>query len=186
MLPSNGDGSARIKYLDNGSIEIVTGNVQRLVVSNNGVVVTGDLAASGGFVRSFNYFRNRVLQSSTPVMTASMMDFSGTAALGNGTRVVYLGIPMTKAGSVVAVALYTGDATVKSGSLSGTVLIGGTPTAATVGIHSGTVATNSFTKDTYTFTAGQVLQVQLTASATYLTDTDPTSGSWMAVVDVEF
>lgn len=186
MLSSNGDGSARIKYLDNGSIEIVTNNVQRMVLGSNGVTVTGDLAASGGYVRSYQFFRNNVLQNTTPVMTASVIDFSGTAAAGNSTRTVYMGIPMLKAGSVVGIALYTGTATVKSGSLSGTITIDGSPIAATIGIHTGTVATNTFAKDTYTFNAGQVLRVQLTASSTYLTDLDPTSGSWIAVVDVEF
>src|SRR3990167_2135249 len=168
MLPTNGDGSARIKYLGNNKIEIVTGNGQRVLVGEAETKFFNDVnMAGGGMARFAMFVKTNVLQSTTPIMTASIVDFSGTAGAGNGTRTVYLKRPLPKNGSLLGLTLYTED-TVKSGSLSGTILIDGVPTAATLGMNTGSVAYTTWAKDTYTFSAGAVLSVQLTASSTYL------------------
>jgi len=191
MLPSNGDGSARIKYLPGGNIEIVTGNTQRMLVSNGSVQVLTDLSCSGdmefkgGLRRSYQFYHLDTGQASYAHMTASTVQLSGAAEV-DARQITFLRVPMLKAGSVLGVSLYTETCTVKSGSLTGTILVNNSPTAAKVIVSTGTLASQQFSKDSYTFTAGQTLGVQLSCSAGYLTDTDPLSGSWMAVVDVEF
>ena len=186
MINSNGDGSAYVKY-SNGGVVIGTGNSDRLTVNNLGdVTVSGDLNVAAGMVRDAQFVSYRVNQGTTPLMSSSIVDFSGTAALGNSTRIVFTRIPLMRAGSVLGISLLTQNCTVKSGSLSGTVLISGVPTAATVGMNTGTIATSVFNKDSITFGANSYLEVQLTASSTYLTDLDPTSGSFMCLVSVEY
>mgnify|MGYP001558527516 CR=1 FL=1 len=192
MLPTGGDGSAYVKY-SNGNVVVGAGSVDRLTVGNGTVTLAGELSASGdlnvggGQMHDYDFVAYRVRQSSTPIMSSSIFDFSGTAALGNSQRVVFTRVPLAKAGSVLAVSLLTQDCTVKSGSLSGTVLIDGTPNAnAWVGMHTGTISTRRLTKDIASFEAGSYLELQLTASSGYLTDTDPTSGSFIAIVTVEY
>lgn len=119
-------------------------------------------------------------------MTSSIVQFSGTAAAGNATDFRFTRIPLPKAGSILSLTLMTQGMTVKSGSLSGTVVINGSPTSATVGMNTGSIVTAQFAKDSVTFAANSYVEVQLTASTGYLTDLDPTSGSLMGLVVVEY
>ena len=188
-MNTNGDGSAYVKY-SNGNIVIGAGSADKVTVAAGSTTVANDLTvsaadinAAGGFQRDERFYKLRVLQGSFPMMSASILSAAQGGVEG---FMAFTKVPLIRAGSVVGLALLCQDATVKSGSLSGTVRINGTPTAATVGMNTGTIAYTTYTKDTHTFTAGQYLEVQLSASTEYLTDTDPNSGSFMAVVSVEY
>jgi len=188
---TGGDASVYVKA-DGGSVKIGAGERDKLIVSVGSVsasvdiVTGGDINSRGGTSHEHKFLSYRVNQGTTPMMTSSIVDFSGTAAAGNGTRIVFTQVPMLRAGSVLGIGLLTQNCTVKSGSLSGTVNINGTPSAATIGMHTGTIATRLLDKDSVTFTAGQYLELQLTASSVYYTDLELTSGSFQGFVWVEY
>jgi hypothetical protein len=191
MLNTGGDGSSYIKYTSRNKIEIVTGDSARVTVQDgtttvaNDLAVTGDLNAGGGRMKGLTFFKNGVEQGARNMtMTASIM--SGNQSAGQGNYKVFTKIPCRAAGSSLGVTLYTENCTVKSGSLTGTVYVDGSPTAAKVMIATGTVASQTFTKDTYTFAANQTISLVLSGASGYHDDIDATSGSFMAIVDVEY
>src|SRR3990167_7113047 len=198
-LPSNGDGSAYVKY-SGRNVVIGAGGSDVLTVGSNSVTVakelniSGDLSASGdlnatkGQIRSYTFTFLEHLQLTYPFMTASILEISGAAAL-HGQRVTSLAYPMRQAGSIVGISLYTPDGVIKSGALTGTVFAGSagtTATAARIGANTGSVNSVSFAKDVNTFSANDLLRIQLTSSSGYLCEPDVTSASFIAVVDVEY
>ena len=182
---TNGDGSAYIKY-SGKNIVIGAGDADRVTVSPGNVTMTNDIDAGGGYQHDFQFTRRNLLQTAGVFMTGTVGYLSTSA--GGITGSIFTRVPMLKAGSVRGVALLTQDCTVKSGSLSASVLVNGT-FAGALGMHTGTVGVATFAKDTYTFTAGQYIEVALTATVGdtgFHTDFDIRSGSWLAVVTVEF
>lgn len=189
VMNTNGDTNAYVKY-SGGNIVIGAGGADKVTVAPNSTTLTSDLLltnndinAGGGYLQSFTLYGVDVLQSTFRLMSSSML--TGSPGTSSGLR-IFTRVPMCRSGSIRGLALSTENATVKSGSLSGTVNVNGTPQAATVGMHTGTIAYATWAKDTYTFNAGQYLTVQLTASSGYLTDTDLTSGSFVGILTVEF
>lgn len=184
-MNSDGDGNVYVKY-SNGSVVLGAGNSDRVTVTSQDVDVAGDIDAAGGYQHDFQFTRRNLLQTAGVFMTSSIAYLS-TSALGISAS-IFTRVPMLKAGSVRGVALLTQDCTVKSGSLSASVLVNGT-FAGAVGMNTGTIGTATFAKDTYTFTAGQYIEVALTATvgdSGYFTDVNLTSGSWLCNVTVEY
>ena len=182
MLSSDGDGSAWVKY-SGKNVVIGAGDADRVTVSPGNTTLSNDISPNGGLARDYSFYKVRLRQASFPVMTSSYLSGARDAE----DSAVFTRIPLMKAGSVLGIALITQDCTVKSGSLSGTITISGTPSATgTVGMSTGTIAYNTFAKDLITFTAGQYLEVQLSASTTFATDLDPNSGSFHCLVSVEY
>ncbi|MDP3763689.1 MAG: hypothetical protein Q8Q92_03510 [bacterium] len=182
---TNGDGGAYVKY-SGKNIVIGAGDADRVTVSPGNVTMTNDIDAAGGYQHDFMFYRRQLLQTAGVFMTSSIAFLSGATTGFTGS--VFTRVPMLKAGSVRGVSLLTQDHTVKSGSLSASVLVNGV-FAGAVGMHTGTIGTATFAKDTYTFTAGQYIEVALTATvgdSGYFTDKDIVSGSWLGVVTVEY
>lgn len=182
---TDGDGRSWVKY-SGGNIVIGAGDADRVTVSPGNVTMTNDIDAGGGYQHDFQFTRRNLLQTAGVFMTSSVAYLS-TSALGISAS-IFTRVPMLKAGSVRGISILTQDSTVKSGSLSASVLVNGT-FAGAVGIHTGTIATATFAKDTYTFTAGQYIEVAMTATvgdAGYYTDYALVSGSWLGVVTVEY
>lgn len=189
LFATDGDARASVRY-SNGDVVVKAGDVDRLTVSKGGeVTLANDLTVAGGLAHDYVYTRLHVLQGSYPIMTSSITFLSGTAAAGNTVTKSWTTVPLPKAGSVLAVSLNTEGMTVKSGSLSASVVFGGVASTATVGINTGSVASRTYAKDAVAFAANTTMSVALTASSTYLTDTGDNSalsGSVMCVVSVEF
>lgn len=192
LLDSNGDSSVYVKADNAGNVKIGAGGQDRVVVGRNSTSITGDvnisqgdLNAVGGYVRTYQFVHMRTLQNSTPVMTGSVIQLSGTAAAGNSTMKFLTRVPLRGSGSIIGISLITEDGTVKSGSLSASVFVNGTYTGASLLMFTGTVASTTFAKDTYTFNGNSYLQVQLTASDQYHNDL-VASCSFLCNVDVEF
>lgn len=183
---SDGDGNAYVKY-SAPNVVIGAGGADRVTVSAGNVTMTNDIDAGGGYQHDFQFTRRYLLQTAGVFMTSSVAYLSTSA--GGITGSIFTRIPMLKAGSVRGISLLTQDCTVKSGSLSASVLVNGT-FAGAVGMHTGTVGVATFAKDTYTFTAGQYIEVALTATVGdgtgFHTDFDIRSGSWLANVTVEY
>lgn len=182
---TNGDGSAYVKY-SGKNIVIGAGDADRVTVSPGNVTMTNDIDAVGGYQHDFMFFRRNLLQTAGVFMTSSVALFSSSTSYMTGS--VFTRVPMLRGGSVRGISLLTQDCTVKSGSLSASVLVNGV-FAGAVGMNTGTIGTATFAKDTYPFTAGQYIEVALTATvgaAGYFTDVDITSGSWLGVVTVEY
>lgn|SRR3990167_5042598 len=179
---TGGDGNAYVKY-SGGNIVIGAGGTDKVTVAPGDVTLSSDIIAAGGLTKNHSFYKVRLRQGSFPVMTSSILSGARDAE----DRAVFTRIPLPKAGSVLSISLITQDCTVKSGSLSGTITISGTPSATgTVGMSTGTIVYNTFAKDLVTFTAGQYLEVQLSASTTFATDLDPNSGSFHCVVALEY
>ena len=182
---TGGDGSAYVKY-SGKNIVIGAGDADRVTVTPGNVTMTNDIDAAGGYQHDFQFTRRNLLQTAGVFMTSSMALFSSSA--GGMTGSIFTRVPMLKAGSVRGIAILTQDSTVKSGSLSASVLINGV-FAGAVGMSTGTIAVASFAKDTYPFTAGQYIEVAMTATvgdSGFFTDINLTSGSWLGVVTVEY
>jgi hypothetical protein len=188
IIDSNGDGSVYIKSV-NGSIKIGAGGADQVSVGagnvtfTNSVISTGDLAAAGGFVKSYTFYGYRVLQNSYPLMTSSMMHSSSLTA-GVGAK-FFTRIPLRASGSIVGISLVAEDGVVKSGSLSASVNINDVPVASLL-MFTGAIASTTFAKDTYAFNGNSYLTVQLTASNGYYSDLATLSCSFTCIVDVEY
>jgi len=190
IVNSNGDGSVYVKTSGRNVI-IGAGGETILTVSPGNVTaqaltVTGDVVSAGGLVRSYNFMNYKVLQGTYPLMTASQVTISGTAAQGNGLTLYYTKVPVINSGSLLGIAVYSEDGTIKSGSLVATVVKNGTKTGAALTMTTGSVNYTTWTKDTYTFVGGDVLQIELSATAGYLNDIDVLSCSFLARLDVEY
>lgn len=188
MLSTGGDGSAAIKYnTTTRQWEIVTGNTNRVVVSDtvttvsNDLTVSGDLSSTGGAAQSFTFVNSRTLQGAFAEMTASVAVVTSSDA----THQSFTRVPMVRSGSILGFVIHTQDGLVKSGSLSASVMIDGVNTALTIGMNTGSVAGATAAKDTYTFNSLQTIGISLSASSTYLGTPGVTSASFIATVLVE-
>jgi len=187
MIDSNGDGSVYVKG-SGGTIQIGAGNATIVTVGRssttvvNDLVVTGDLGASGGYVRSYSVYGFRVLQGAFSLMTSSMIHSSALLA---GTGMKYLTrIPLRSSGSIIGISIVAEDGIVKSGSLTASININDIPVAS-LGMFTGTMASTTFAKDLYAFNGNSYLTVALTASTGYLNSLEITSCSFTCIVDVE-
>lgn len=192
LLDTNGDGSAYVKY-SGGSVKVGAGNSDQLTIGGGGVTVAQGLQingdfnpTAGGLVRTYEYFSYKTLQGTTPLMSSSQITVSGTAAAGNGATFYYTKQGLRGSGSILGVTLFSEDGTVKTGALTGTLLINGVPVAGSqVIITTGSLASVGFSKDVLTFAGSALLSMQLTCSAGFTTDV-ASSASWASIVEIEY
>jgi ribosomal protein S21 len=178
MLLTGGDGSSGVKFVEPNSVRISVGGDVRINVTPestaiaNHLSVAGDLQATAGFVKSYQFTKLAPAAASTPMMSSS---FNGTYD--------FIKIPMRAAGSVIGVTLYTENGSVAAGAITGSVGIDDVLASTTsVKIGAGKIGSVTLAKDALTFAANSVLSMHLTSSAAY----NGGGGSWMAIVDVEY
>lgn len=162
-------GSTMMEWQANGTTE--------LTLSSTGVLTaTGDLVAPGGF-------KQTVLQAFVPSIAANQTDtithydFAGTST-GDALYVPPF------AGSIMGLSFYVKGNLPQSGkTLTVTVFKNGSATGATTTL-TGDGSTNrktvTFAKDTYTFAAGDDLELRYSTDATYTT-TGGTLIAWLMV-----
>lgn len=190
MLNSNGDGSSYVKYVEGQGVAVGAGGSTQVTVTPQNTIFSNDInAQAGGLVKSYEFYSLRLTQGVTPLMTASFMQFSGTAAAGNANTTYFTKVGLRKAGSIVGAMIYCENvsAGIEAGAITASLLIGGVPTGATVICGSGSTSNVAhFGKDTYSFGQGALLTVQLTSSADLQCVASAISGSWTVVVDTEY
>jgi len=186
MIPTSGDPGNKIYYSSRNKIAIQTGGTDRVEVGDatttvsNNLSVTGDVNAAGGFAMP-------LILGSRDLIQGGFVSLSSSYISGSATLAGFDFVPAVRSGSVLGFVLNVpAGQCVKSGALSGAVMINGVNTTCTITGHTGTFfLATAVSKGTVTFNPGQRIGVSLSASADYLCEPDILSASFIATVLVE-